>query len=76
MKYFNSFLVVWSWNRWVSVGEALAFLAYVLIMTTMVWQGTNYKLQAHLDSTMPCDADPSSRCEKGTNHVASTSIVV
>lgn len=63
--------------RWVTVGEALALLTYVLVMVTMVGQGTNFKLQAHLDDTMVCEDDPSSRCKIGTDTVTvSTSVVV
>eukprot|EP00752_Nemacystus_decipiens_P001741 g1684.t1 len=61
---------------WITVGEALALLTYVLVLVTMVWQGTDFKLQAHLDSTMPCAEDPSLRCEDGSDNVATSSSLV
>ncbi|CAM9603137.1 unnamed protein product [Hapterophycus canaliculatus] len=39
-------------SPWVTVGEALALLTYTIVMITMVWQGVNFKLQAHLGDTM------------------------
>ena len=71
------FVFVGAGCRWITVGEALALLTYAVVLITMVWQGTNFKLQAHLDSTMPCAEDPSFRCELGSDHVAtSTSLIM
>lgn len=62
--------------RWITVGEVLALLAYALVLITMVWQGTRFKLQAHLDATMPCADDPSFRCEQGSDTVATSSSLI
>lgn len=68
----------WSvfWCRWITIGEAVALLAHVLVLITMVWQGTHFKLQAHLDATMPCTEDPTVRCEQGSDHPATPTSMI
>lgn len=63
-------------DRWVTVGEAIALLTYTLVMITMVWQGVMFKLQAHLDDTMVCEDDPSSRCKIGSDKLAMSSSII
>ncbi|CAM9835212.1 unnamed protein product [Scytosiphon promiscuus] len=63
-------------SPWVTLGEALALGTYIFVMITMVWQGVIFKLQAHLDDTMVCEDDPSSRCKIGTDSLAISSSVI
>lgn len=61
--------------RWVTIGEALALVVYVLLMVSMVYQGVGFKMAAYYGETMICIRDSSARCYEGSEERATASSV-